>query len=228
VLLPRNLYVFGLQLEAETRQAAQLAFQQRARRIFVIAGDTALDNRIQQAFLAEWTELKGEVAGQFLYTAEPAGLAKLREQLATARADAVFLTLGAARARFIRAYVGSTLPIYATSQVLVSQHDTLANYDLEGVRFLDMPWLLQPDHPAVISYLKSEGLGAAVDQERFYALGIDAYRLVQELLFPHRNTEPLDGVTGTITQGEAQQFQRALVPAQFVQGTARPLAAPGR
>jgi len=228
VLLPRNLYVFGLQLEAETRQAAQLAFQQRARRIFVISGDTPLDNRIQQAFLAEWAQLKGEVAGQYLYTTEPAGLAKLRDQMAAAKADAVFLTMGATRARFIRSYVGSSLPIYATSQVLVSQSDTLANYDLEGVRFLDMPWLLQPDHPAVISYLKSDGPGAAVDQERFYALGIDAYRLVQELLYPHRNADPLDGVTGTITLGDAQQFQRTLVPAQFVQGTARPTGAPGR
>jgi outer membrane PBP1 activator LpoA protein len=227
-LLPRNLYVFGLQLEAEARQAAQLAFQQRARRMFVVAGETALDSRITQAFLAEWAELKGELAGQYLYTTEAAGLAKLREQLAATKADAVFFTVGATRARFIRSYVGSALPIFATSQVLISATDTLGNYDLEGVRFLDMPWLLQPDHPAVLSYLRADGSAAPLDQERFYALGIDAYRLVQELLRPHRNSEPLDGVTGTITLGDAQQFQRTLVPAQFVQGTARPLGAPAR
>jgi uncharacterized protein len=223
VLLPRGLYVFGLQLEAEARQVAQLAFQKRARRMFVIAGESTLDSRITQAFLAEWGELKGEVAGQALYTTEPAGLAKLRDQLAASNADAVFFTLGATRARFIRSFVGGTLPVYATSQVLVSSSDTLGNYDLEGVRFLDMPWLLQPDHPAVLSYLRTDGGGAAFDQERFFALGIDAYRLVQEMLHPYRNSEPLDGVTGTITLGDEQQFQRILVPAQFVQGTPRPL-----
>ena len=227
VLLPRNLYVFGLQLEAEARQAAQLAFQQGARRMFLIAGETSLDSRITQAFLAEWARLKGEAVGQFQYTTEAAGLAKLREQLEASTADAVFFTIGAARARFIRAYVGSTLPVYATSQVLVSSTDRLGNYDLEGVRFLDMPWLLQPDHPAVLSYFKDVA-DTPFDQERFYALGIDAYRVVQELLHPYRSTEPLDGVTGTIKLGDDQQFERTLVPAQFVHGAARPLGNAGR
>lgn len=227
ILLPRNLYVFGLQLEAEARQVAQLAFEQRGRRLFLVAGETALDNRIAQAFLAEWTALKGEVAGQILYTTEPAGLSKLRDQLTESRPDLVFLTMGAARVRFVRSYLGSSLPVYATSQVFASNADTLAAYDLDGVRFLDMPWLLQPDHPAVLSYQRPDGQSAAFDQERFYALGIDAYRLIQELLHPHRNAEPLDGVTGTIRLGDAQQFLRTLVPAQFTQGAARPMS-PGR
>ena len=228
ILLPRNLYVFGLQLEAETRQVARLAFeQQRGHRVFVVSGDSALDSRVTQAFLSEWAVLKGEVAGQFLYTTEPAGLAKLRDQLVESRADIVFLTMGATRVRFIRSYLGGSLPVYATSQVLTSSSDTLANYDLDGVRFLDMPWLLQPDHPAVLSYLRPDNPGTPFDQERFYALGIDAYRLIQELLHPHRNADPLDGVTGTIRLGDAQQFLRTLVPAQFIQGTARPMS-PGR
>jgi outer membrane PBP1 activator LpoA protein len=99
--------------------------------------------------------------------------------------------------------------------------DALANYDLDGVRFLDMPWLLQPDHPAVISYARPDAQRAGLDQERFYALGIDAYRLVQELLRPFEIMEPLDGVTGTIALNNAHQFIRTLVPAQFSQGTAR-------
>lgn len=227
ILLPRNLYVFGLQLEAEARQAAHLAFEHKGRRAFVVSGETSLDTRVTQAFLAEWASLKGEVAGQFPYTTEPAGLAKLRDQLASAKADLAFLTMGATRVRFIRSYLGGSLPIYATSQVLTSNSDALANYDLDGVRFLDMPWLLQPDHPAVLSYLRPDSPGDAFDRERFYALGIDAYRLVQELLHPHRNAEPLDGVTGTITLGDNQQFVRTLVPAQFTHGAARPLN-PGR
>jgi outer membrane PBP1 activator LpoA protein len=225
LILPRNLYVFGLQLETEARQAALFAHGQRARRVFVIEGDTALDGRIAQAFLAEWAKLKGEVAGQYGYTTDAQSLASMREQLAASRADSVFLTMGATRARFLRAYVGSNVPVYATSQVLASNSDILGNYDLEGIRFLDMPWLLQPDHPAVLSYLRADGQPAALDQERFYALGIDAYRITRELLQPHRNADPIDGVTGTITLGDAQQFTRTLVPAQFSQGLARPLDA---
>ena len=226
ILMPRDLYAFGLQIEAEARQVAQFAFGQGARRAFVVAGDTSLDSRIAQAFLGEWNRLKGEIAGKFIYSTEAPALAKLREQLPASKADAVFLTMGATRVRFIRSFLGGSLPIYATSLVFVSNADTLANFDLEGVRFLDMPWLLQPDHPAVMSYLKPDVKNSALDQERFYALGIDSYRIVQELLRPFEPMVSLDGVTGTITPTDTQQFTRSLVPAHFSQGRARALEAP--
>jgi outer membrane PBP1 activator LpoA protein len=226
ILMPRDLYAFGLQIESEARQVARFAFSQGGRRAFVVAGETSLDSRIAQAFLGEWSTLKGEVAGKLSYTTEPYALAKLREQLPASKADAVFLTMGATRVRFIRSFLGGSLPIYATSLVFVSNADTLANFDLEGVRFLDMPWLLQPDHPAVMSYLKPDVQTSALDQERFYALGIDAYRIVQELLRPYQPMVSLDGVTGTITPTDTQQFTRSLVPAHFSQGSAKPLEAP--
>lgn len=224
--LPRDLYVFGLQIETEARQAAQLAFREGGRKVFLVVGETSLGGRIAQAFADEWKKLKGEIAGQFSYTTEATALGSLHEQTAVAGADIVFLSLDAARARFIRSYLGSAMPIYATSQVFASTSDSLANYDLEGVRFLDMPWLLQPDHPAVIAYLRPDVQGAALDQERFYALGIDAYRIVQELLRPLEAMEPLDGVTGTITLTGTQYFMRSLVPAQFSQGIAKPVETP--
>ncbi|HWH47637.1 MAG TPA: penicillin-binding protein activator [Burkholderiales bacterium] len=226
ILMPRDLYAFGLQIEAEARQVAQFAHSHGGHRVFVVAGETALGGRIAQAFADEWKKRKGEVAGQFVYSTEGAALARLREQVTTSKADVIFLSLDAARARFIRSYLGSILPIYATSLVFASGTDTLANFDLEGVRFLDMPWLLQPDHPAVMSYLRPEAKRWALDQERFYALGIDAYRIVHELLRPYEPMVSLDGVTGTITPGDAQQFTRSLVPAQFSQGSAKPLDAP--
>ncbi|MGH8767073.1 MAG: penicillin-binding protein activator [Burkholderiales bacterium] len=226
ILMPRDLYAFGLQIESEARQVARFAFSQGGRRAFVVAGETTLDSRIAQAFLGEWSRLKGEVPGKLSYTTEPYALAKLREQLPASKADVVFLTMGATRVRFIRPFLGGSLPIYATSLVFVSNADTLGNFDLEGVRFLDMPWLLQPDHPAVMSYPKPDVQNSALDQERFYALGIDAFRIVQELLRPYQPMVSLDGVTGTITPTDTQQFTRLLMPAHFSQGSAKPLEAP--
>jgi outer membrane PBP1 activator LpoA protein len=222
-LLPRNLYAFGLQIETETRQVAQLAYRDGRRKVFLVAGESALGHRIVQAFAAEWTGLKAEIVGEFVYSTESAALAALREQLSKSGADSVFLSLDAPRARFIRAYLGSVLPVYATSQVFVSNSDTLANYDLEGVRFLDMPWLLQPDHPAVMTYQQQDSQSLTLDQERFRALGIDAYRIVMELLRPYQRMDSLDGVTGTISPTDGQSFTRALVPAHFSGGVARPL-----
>jgi outer membrane PBP1 activator LpoA protein len=219
--LPRDLYVYGLQIESEARQVAQFAFRSGGSKAFVIAGDSPLGGRIAQAFTEEWKNLKVALSGRFEYTTDSATLARLREQVAASGADIVFMSLDASRARFIRPYLGISVPVYATSMIFTSSADVLANHDLEGVRFLDMPWLLQPDHPAVISYSQPDAPRTGLDQERFYALGIDAYRLAQELLRPYETMEPLDGVTGTITLNNAHQFIRTLVPAQFSQGVAK-------
>ncbi len=224
--LARDLFVFGLNIEMETRQLARFALRQHNTKAFLIASDSALSGRIAQAFTEEWESHDAKVTGRFTYASDPAALAGLREQVAYSGADIVFLALDSGRARFVRSFLAASTAIFATSMVFTSTTDALANFDLEGVRFLDMPWLLQPDHPAVISYSRPDVKRAALDQERLYALGIDAYRLVQELLRPYEAMAPLDGVTGTITLDNSRLFARALVPAQFSQGIAKALEVP--
>jgi len=87
-----------------------------------------------------------------------------------------------------------------------------------------MPWLLQADHPAVMVYPRPiQHLSA--DHERLYALGIDAFRLIQLLLADKvADTLPLDGVSGHIKLS-GRIFQRAAVSAVFVQGHAQSLNA---
>jgi outer membrane PBP1 activator LpoA protein len=225
VQLPPLMHVFGLQIESEARQVAKYAFERGGRAAFIVTRDSALDRRVAQAFADQWKALKGKIAEQFVYTTEVATLGKLRDRLLTTKADTIFLSLDAPRARFVRPYLGSKQTIYATSLVFASNAGATDLYDLEGVRFLDMPWLLQPDHPAVMSYLHTEASDAALDQERFYALGIDAFRIVRALLEDPNWRGPLDGVTGNITLGEQQQFSRELLQAHFSGGAARPFAA---
>jgi len=62
--------------------------------------------------------------------------------------------------------------------------------------------------------------------QRFYAVGIDAYRLAQDLLKARPDFAPLDGVTGYITAGHDRRFMRELIPAQFVQGEPKVLIEP--
>jgi len=221
VMLPQQCYVFGLQIESEARQTAKLAFSQGGRKALIITGKTALSQRISQAFVNEWIALKGDVADSFEYTTDPAELVKLRELLTDTVADVVFVSVDAPRARFIRPYLGNELPIYATSLVYASNADRTELYDLNGVRFLDMPWLLQEDHPAVMAYLRPTIDSDALDEERFYALGIDAFRIIQALLDNPSHFPELDGVTGTIRLDNRHHFTRELTPAQFAYGRAR-------
>jgi len=132
--------------------------------------------------------------------------------------NVVFLAVDNKSARLIRPYLNHSLPVYGTSQIFNIHADTLTNYDLNDIRFVDMPWLLQPDHPAVMIYPRSK-IALDTDKERLYAFGIDAYRLLQAVLNDKlRKSLPLDGVTGRIGFPDLNLFQREAVTAIFKYG----------
>jgi outer membrane PBP1 activator LpoA protein len=216
---PAEVYTLSLQLEAEARQVAQLAWRDGFRKIITINGDTPLLNRMHQAFVEEFTRLGGVHAGAHAFTIVPEGLTRIKRAADTGGVDSGFLALDLSRARLARPYLGA-LPIYATSQVNPGNAGPLAGYDLAGVRFLDMPWLLQPEHPAVMVYPRPS-LRDSGELDRFYALGIDAFRVAQTLVAGKtagQTAGGLDGVTGRLTLGQDRQFSRGLTAAQFNDG----------
>jgi len=213
--LPPGLYVLSLQVEAEARQVAQLAVNDGRLNAFSITGDTPLLRRIHEAFSAEFTRRGGRIVGKYGFTANTAELGRIRQSIGADRADMVFLALDFPQARLVRPYLGA-LAVYATSQVHPGRSAPLAGFDLAGVRFLDMPWLLQPDHPAVMVYPRPD-FRDALDLDRLYALGIDAFRVGLALL-RGQGRLPLDGVTGHLSLGPDNQFVRKLTGAQFAEG----------
>ena len=212
--LPPDFYVLSLHVEAEVSQVARLAIDEGRQTAVVVTGDTPLLRRIHDAFVETFSRLGGRVAAQFVYTSDPTALGAMRNSI-PAMADMAFLALDFAQARLVRPYLGA-LAIYATSQVHPGPAAPLAGYDLASVRFLDMPWLLQPDHPAVMVYPRP-AFGDALDLERLYALGIDAFRLGAALLKGEGNA-PLDGVTGQLSLGPDHRYVRELTGAQFAEG----------
>ena len=213
--VPPEIYMLSLQIEAEARQVAQLAYQDGLRKAVTVNSDTPLLKRIHQAFVEEFTRLGGSHVIAYTFTSDPEGLARIKKAVDTGSVDMVFLALDVPRARLARPYLGA-IPIYATSQVYPGNAGPLAGFDLAGVRFLDMPWLLQPDHPAVMVYARPE-FGESIEIGRFYALGIDAFRIAQMLLAGRADTA-LDGVTGRLTLGRDHRFVRSLTAAQFTDG----------
>jgi outer membrane PBP1 activator LpoA protein len=212
---PARMFLFGLGAEQEARQVAQLAIDDGRRNTFILGDGTALSKRMRQAFVEAFARRGGITVADLSFGADQASLTKLRQTADLGVADMVFLALDSARARVARPYLGNTLALYATSQVNAGGGAPMAN-DLNRVYFVDMPWLLQPDHTAVMIYPRAQ-LGDAVDFERLYALGIDAFRLGLELLKSNRELA-LDGVTGQIRLTRDQQFLRELTAAQFVNG----------
>jgi len=210
-----EIYMLNLQVEAEARQVAQLAYQEGYRRVLTVNGDTPLLKRIHQAFVEEFKGLGGAHVAEQAFSNNPDVLGRIKQATTAGAPDMAFLALDVPRARLARAYLGA-IAIYATSQVYPGNAGPLAGFDLAGVRFLDMPWLLQPDHAAVMAYPRPD-YRESIELERFYALGIDAFRVVQALLAGRPDTE-IDGVTGKLTLGRDHNFNRGLTAAQFTDG----------
>lgn len=214
IIAPDKLYFFGLSAEAEARQVAQIAAGDKLTSANIISTDTPLSRRLAQAFADAWVHNGGTIATNTVYNNDPTIFANLPAD----PGNMVFLAAAADKARLIRPYINQTIPVYATSQVFVGNNDTLLNFDLNEIHFIDMPWLLQPDHPAVMIYPRPD-LPLGPDLERLYALGIDAFRLLQIMLANSEPaTLPLDGVTGNIYLNGNHQFIREGIKAQFKQG----------
>jgi hypothetical protein len=213
-----NLYFYGLPSETEARLASQRATAAGLLTATVVRTNTAYSKRIAQAFSDDWERAGGILDPEIVYTGDPTALRVLPD----APGNMVFLAAEPGQARLMRPYIDSSIPVYATSQVFSGNSRTLTNYDLADVLFYDMPWMIQPDHPAVMIYPRPNPpmLG---DLERLYALGIDSYRLLHVLMqnMP-ANALPLDGVTGRITL-HGHIFERKGVLAVMRQGQAIPV-----
>lgn len=233
-----QLLFFGLSAEAEARTAADIAAQQNLHKAVVISTTSPLSQRIAFTFEEEWSKLGLTTVREIDYTGDSkvfAGQFTIPNPAYTKQAadsdeppipevlivpdTLVFLATDTQTARLIRPYLPNRFPIYATSQIFGGNDDTLTNYDLNGIRFVDMPWLLQPDHPAVIAFPHSTDT-LTVDKERLYALGVDAYRLAQAMLTNSLSTAlPMQGVTGLIQLND-HVLQRTPVAGMFAQGRA--------
>ncbi len=232
------ILAIGLSVEDEARQLASWAGEGRTHtRAYVIAGPAAWQRRVARAFTAQW-EQQGREAQQVEVFHEggyvaAAALAELKRQLNDDKRPLLFLALDAAQARQLQQALGPGQTAYGTSQLNpwghADWHAAEAVPEMNGVRLLDMPWMLQPDHPAAMIYprlVTAPDQRASADLERLYALGIDAFRVAREIA-ARRTDFSLDGVTGRLRVrfGSAgNHFHRAAQPAAYRDGKVEPLS----
>ncbi|GAB1234554.1 hypothetical protein UT5_09480 [Ferrigenium sp. UT5] len=208
--MPRTdpLYFFGLPPENEVRQIAQWAARTGMLTATVVRTDTAFSRRLGEAFSAAWEQGGGSLMPEIVYQGDPSEIRTLSGQ----PGEMVFLAAETGKARLMRPYIYSDIPVYTMSQVFTGNQDKLRNFDLAEVHFVDMPWVLQPDHPAVMVYPRADP-PLALEMERLYALGVDGYRMLQ-VLYHHETLKalPLDGVTGKLSL-DGHIIQREAMPA---------------
>ncbi len=227
VPLPQKLLVMGLSIEDEARQVANWAdSEQRNGKAVIVSGTASWQRRIALAFANHWKRL-GRAAELVELTANngylgDAGMQQLKLKLDAEPPALLFGALDAEQARQLRAVLGPTLPLYGTSSVNPGRTPVGTLAELDGLRLLDLPWQIQPDHPAVMVYPHPAQPTGSMDMDRLYALGIDAFRVARELALHPVGNFQMDGVTGRLTVSfgsGAASFER-LEPVTTYQGGA--------
>jgi len=241
LVLPPQLLVMSLSIEDEARQIAAKAWADRkAPNALVVSTGVAWQRRAAKAFAAKWQQLAQEPQvveiGSSAGYLDPNGLEQLRKRVQNDKPALVFVALDAAQARQLRSAIGNDVALYGTSQLNPLTRPDWAGAEpmpeLNGAQLLDIPWQLQPDHPAVMVYphpVAAADHRYSADLERLYALGIDAYRVAREIAEGHSDFE-IDGVTGRLTVSfgaGAARFERFEQPAIYQDGTVVPLMPAG-
>ncbi len=181
-------------LEAAPRVAAAANGQTRKPRALILqsgatSSSQALSRRTANGFAQQFVLKGGEV--EFLEVSS-ATAARLPERIKPSSIDTLFMAVDAPLARVVRPFLPRELPVWGTSEL--NTGSVTERTELDGLRFADMPWLLKPDDLAVISYPRPV---LAEEAMRWYAFGIDAFRLALELSEGKRNID-IDGVTGRL------------------------------
>ncbi len=218
--LPEQVAVLALSVEADARQLARLAWKEGRERFAVIAGSAPLNKRFLAAFAEEAESLGMSVVHRANFGGDTSLLPMIRQGVEAANADAMVLALDAGEARVARGYL-SSLPAYASGQVFDDRAATEL-VELANVRFVEMPWLAQADHPAVMAYPRLDLADATA--QRLYALGIDAYRVARLMTRGvSLNKLELDGVTGQLSGRQGAILVREALALVVRQGEAVPI-----
>lgn len=223
VALPERVIVFGLAIETEARQVSQLAWEAlRARgivafrtpRAVVLAAGTPLARRGAAAFHEAWRARGAEATLPIEVDTTP--LPELRERIAQVQPEVAFLAMGPEQAREYRPLFGERVLVHATSQASIGGLAPMLKYpELDGLRVVDMPWMIQPEHLAVLAYPRP-AVPLNIELQRLYAFGIDAMRVGIELIGGF-DAFALDGVTGALrfAPSAGPRIERDAVPAEY-------------
>jgi outer membrane PBP1 activator LpoA protein len=145
--------------------------------------------------------------------------------------DFIFAASQSGMARLLRPqlrfhYAGD-IPTYATSEAY--EPDPMANEDMQGLIFPDMPWMLGGE-PAdsVRAAARDAWPTGGPRRNRLFAFGYDAYRIAVNLRGGRQKSlSPdglfLDGLTGKLSLDSERRVQRELAWAQMQNGQAKPL-----
>jgi len=255
-LAPPGLYQFALAPEDEAEAAAERALADGHTRALALVPNNNWGRRVLSAFATRFESLDGTVLDSRSYTSENPDYSNTIEDLMALsgsvrryqrlraniggplqfdprrRQDAefVFLAAEASAGRLIKSqlkfHYSGDLPVYSTSNIYAM--DGRSDSDLNGVMFVDAPWIIDPQ-PWIASlpdsferfWPEQRRLG------RLHAMGYDAYHLVGPLFAARLGDElDVDGATGRLFIDGDGRVHRRPAWARFEGGVPVAIAEP--
>lgn len=228
--IPDNMLQFSLTQTDEAIQVAKQAWQAGKRNALIIVPAGTWGYQIGQAFSQTWRAQGGLVVDQTTlqngqnvnlaiqrllqveYTSKELvvnGQRTIKKRLPQSRQDAdmIFMAVPPALARqikpLIQFYYANQLTVYTTSLAIGGNSTPNEALDMQDVIVCDMPWVLN-FHPFAEH---------ASQKSRFYAFGLDIYKISQNLA--QLNSIGLVGKTGTLQLGGYKQINRQLICMPF-------------
>lgn len=224
--LPPSMLALSLRIEDEARSIVRKILREPVSgaatattlQFAVIAGSGPLEKRAAAAFAAALRE-NNRRSETLELSLNQERLTALGQRLAAQPWRAILLALSAGEAGAVKPWLPAQTLALATSRVhMIDPAAVGLAQELDGVAFVDMPWLVEPDHAAVMVYPRPATPYSA-ELERLYALGIDAYRVAAEQLKGSTRFE-VDGVSGWLRVDPALggHVERTPAMAVFVNG----------
>jgi len=247
-----NLYQFGLSPLDEAIQAAKKIDSDGHSRVIIITQAGDWSKRIANAFEQQWRAQGGHIIEKFSFASmaelnngipqllninEAQHRAKFLQYVVHEKVrfvphrrkdfDSIFLVATPDQARqvlpLLRFYYAGDVPVYATSNVYSGTADTNTDYDLNGVMFDNMPWILEsntqlPAHLSTIrDSIRSLWPNGYNRLAPLYALGVDAYQIIPNLNKISASSSVL-GATGQLYLLPNQHIYRQLEWAKIING----------
>lgn len=252
---PALMFQFALDPEEEARQVAWRAHNEGLVRAIVLTPNNDWGQRVQRAFAAELNTQGGTLVDQRSYDPNARDYVNMAKQLFASRKpakeraldealgnkrpviearddfDFIFLAAQPAQAKQLRPALrfvlpDTSIPIYATSD---SYEPESRNADLNGLRFIDMPWVINRDADTQLLHDRLNRVwgGNLRNRSRLYAFGIDAFNLIGWLKTPQPQlAAPLRGTTGLLALDQTGRVHRQADWAQIINGSPQVLPDP--
>lgn len=241
-----NLFQFSLNPEFETAQIADRMTEDGIKRIGILAPENDWGLRVYDSFVKANIELDNMIVESAFYSDQKSLSNAVARMLATDKSkqrarnirritglrlestprrrqdvQGVFMVARPGIAKQLKPmlayHYAQDLPVYATSQIN-DLHDTERQPDLNGIRFVDMPWSLSST-VALRNMLEEQFPQSANRYSRFYAMGVDAYQIAPRIeILTQVDESHIEGQTGQLSIGENNAVQRTLQWAQFRSG----------